>query len=375
MTHRILIIRLSALGDILHGLPVLAALREAFPDAHLGWLVEDRGAPLLRHQPLLDRLHVLPRDLMKKDLKRNPLAALRGPLAEFAGRLRREKYTISIDLQGLTKSACWGRIAGARMRIGFRGEDARELSRWFYNEAVEPSPDCVHVVHRNLALLKPLDVVSPSVRFPFQLDEAALGAGRRMWGLPGRGDTDGRPRVVLNVGAGWPTKAWPAKYFGELGARLARDFGARVAIAWGPGEEEAARTALLTARSGAGSRSGKQDPSSGVIGAEAGIYRLPSTSFLELGGVIAAAGLYVGGDTGPTHMAAALGIPVVSPFGGSDARRNRPLGAPGQTIQLDDPPCVPCWKTRCEWREPLACLTHIKVDRVASACEPFLRRG
>jgi ADP-heptose:LPS heptosyltransferase len=83
MTHRILILRLSALGDILHGLPVASALRRAFPDAYLGWLVEDRGAELLRGNPLLDRLHELPRRLMKEDLKRRPVGTLSGPLREF----------------------------------------------------------------------------------------------------------------------------------------------------------------------------------------------------------------------------------------------------------------------------------------------------
>lgn len=373
MTHRILIIRLSALGDIIHGLPVLTALREAFPDARLGWLVEDRGAPLLMNHPLIDRLHVLPRDLLKKDLRKRPLATLRGPLADFARQLRQQEYTISIDLQGLTKSAAWGRVAGAGMRIGYRGKDAREMSGLFYNVGVEPPADCVHVVHRNLALLKALGVTSPATRFILRLPEETLRDGRRLWGLSGTGGGSPHPRVLLNVGAGWPTKAWPPQYFGELGARLVRMYGARVAIAWGPGEEDAAEAAWLAGNSGAGARMAGSTPAADAVGAGPGVYRLPATSVLELGGAIAAARLYVGGDTGPTHMAAALGIPVISPFGASDAKRNRPLGSAGETFQLDDPPCIPCWKTRCEWHEPLACLKHISVNWIEKACEPFLR--
>jgi heptosyltransferase I len=368
MTHRILILRLSALGDILHGLPVASALRRAFPEAHLGWLVEDRGAELLRGNPLLDRLHVLPRRLMKGDLRRRPVGTLRGPLRALVGELRGERYDVSIDLQGLTKSAWWGRLAGARQRIGFRGEDARELSRLFYTDAVRPPAERYHVIERNLSLLGPLGVVDPAIEFNFRLDPGAERRGRALWG-----EADAAlPRVVVNVGAGWVTKQWPPAHFGRLAARLARECGACVAVAWGPGEEALAAAAMDAAREAglADGRSDRSDP--GGIEPRPGVYLMPMTTFLELGGVIAGARLYVGGDTGPTHMAGALGIPVVSMFGGSDARRNGPLGSPGEVIQLDEPECIPCWKTRCEWREPLACLTRLSVERVFDACRPLL---
>jgi len=369
MTQRILIIRLSALGDILHGLPVLAALRHAFPDARIGWLVEDRGAPLLAHNPILDRLHVLPRHSVKKDLRKQPLATLSGPLAGLARQLREERYTISIDLQGLTKSAIWGPLSGAGMRIGFRGADAREMSRWFYNEPVAPPERCVHIVEKHLALLKPLGVTDPSISFPFRLDEATLRRGRDLWNPEMKLEENKPPRVILNVGAGWPTKMWPAASFGELGARLVKRYGACIAVAWGPGEEAAAEAALA-----AGKKAGLKSDQLRRNGVQyrSGMFMAPATTFMESGGMIAAADLYVGGDTGPTHMAAALGIPVVSPFGASDAKRNRPLGTRGETLQLDDPPCIPCWKTECTWKEPLACLTHITVDRVYGACTELL---
>lgn len=369
MSQRILIIRLSALGDIIHGLPVVAALRHAFPDAHLGWLVEDRGAALLANNPTLDRLHILPRSAVKKDLKKRPLATLSGPLAALVRELRRERYTISIDLQGLTKSAIWGPLSGAGMRIGFRGADAREMSRWFYNEAVAPAEDRVHVVEKNLSLLTPLGITKPSIEFPFRLDETTLRRGRELWNPELNLEGKAPPRVILNVGAGWPTKMWPAPSFGELGARLVKRNGACVALAWGPGEEAAARAALS-----AGKKAGLNSDQLGHNGLRSrpGLFIAPPTTFMESGGMIAAANLYVGGDTGPTHMAAALGIPVVSPFGASDAKRNRPLGAEGETLQLAEPPCIPCWQTECTWKEPLACLTHISVDRVYGACAGLL---
>lgn len=370
MTHRILIIRLSALGDVIHGLPVVAALRHAFPDARIGWLVEDRGAALLANNPVIDRVHILPRQAVKKDLKKQPLKTLRGPLGELARELRAERYTISIDLQGLTKSATWGTVAGARMRIGFRGEDAREMSGWFYNETVKPPETCEHVIEKNLSLLTPLGVEKPAIEFPFRLDEHTLRRGLDLWNPQMQMEGGNPPRAVLNVGAGWPTKMWPAASFGELGARLVTEHGACVALAWGPGEEEAAEAALA-----AGKKAGLSSEQIGRNGVQKrpGLFMAPPTTFIELGGMIAAARLYVGGDTGPTHMAAALGVPVVSPFGASDARRNRPLGSSSRTIQLKNPPCIPCWKTECAWKEPLACLTHISVDRIYKLCAPSLK--
>ncbi len=369
MTQRILILRLSALGDIIHGLPVASALRHAFPDAHLGWLVEDRGAVLLSNNPIIDRVHVLPRQVLKKDFKKNPFKTLNGPLGALVRELRAEHYKVSIDLQGLTKSSAWGMLAGAGMRIGFRGADAREMSSWFYNEAITPPDDCVHVIRRNLSLLSPLGVKNPKIEFPFRLGESALLRGREIWN-PSNNLVDQEPlRIVLNIGAGWPTKMWPAAMFGELGAKLVRNHGACVAIAWGPGEEAIAERAL-----NAGKKAGLTTEQLGRNGIQMrpGLFMTPPTSMMELGGVIAASKLYVGGDTGPTHMAAALGVPVVSPFGASDALRNGPLGARVETVQLEKPACIPCWKTECSWNEPLACLKNISVQDLYDACETFI---
>jgi ADP-heptose:LPS heptosyltransferase len=251
--------------------------------------------------------------------------------------------------------ATGGRAAADRVQ-------ARELSGLFYTEAVRPPAERFHVVERNLALLRPLGVVDPAIEFNFRLEPEAERRGRALWG---EGEA-AMPRVVLNVGAGWATKLWPAERFGRLGARLASECGACVSVVWGPGEEGLAAEAMDAARE-AGGRIGADR-----IEGQPGVYLAPKTTFLELGGLIAGAGLYVGGDTGPTHMAGALGVPVVSMFGGSDARRNGPLGSPSEVIQLDEPECIPCWKTRCEWREPLACLKGIGVERVFDACRRFV---
>lgn len=359
--RKILLIRLTALGDILHVLPAISAIRAAMPNAFLGWLVEDSGAALVQGHPQLDAVHIVPR----KAWHQNPFKALTGPMRDLVSELRREQYDVAIDFQGLSKSALWTKLSGAKQRIGFGGEEAREVSRFFYNASVHPRADQMHIVQRNLSLLRPLGIENPAVTFPVHLKPEVERFADELWGDLG----DKYARVVMNPGAGWETKKWPAASYGRLAAELVRDAGARVVLAWGPGEERLVQTALEAGGEG-GRRISKRG--SGPIPTEPGIYPLPSTSFVELGAFIRRAHLFVGGDTGPTHFAAALGVPTLGLYGASDAKRNGPWGPQSRSIQLDEPPCIPCWKTYCAWDEPLACLTHIHVTRVRDLCFKML---
>lgn len=355
---RILIIRLSALGDILHALPVLAAIRRAKPQAHIGWIVQAGGAELVQGHPMLDRAHVIPRQAMKNMGATEKFGVLRKLRAE----VRAEDYEIAIDLQGLAKSAVWGWLSSAKERVGFRGEDARELSGLLYNRAISPPADARHVILKNLSLLQALGISNPAVEFPVHFADVTKQRAQEIWGE----SDSGVMRVIVNPGAGWVTKQWPAARYGELAARLAKERAARVAIAWGPGEETLVREAIAAADSG--SASGPPDFSSRMIPAAPGVYAMPATSFTELGATISLANLFVAGDTGPLHFAAALGVPSVGIFGASDPIRNGPWGEHTRVIQLTEPKCIPCWKTQCAWSEPLACLNGIAVDRILGEC-------
>lgn len=354
---RILIIRLSALGDILHALPVLAAIRRAKPNAHIGWIVQDGGAELVQGHPMLDRVHVIPRRAMKKMGAMERLGVLR----KLREEIRAEGYEIAIDLQGLAKSAIWGWMSGARERVGFRGEDAGELSGLLYKCAITPPTDARHVIMKNLSLLRPLGISEPEVEFPVHFTDATKQRAREIWG---EANSDAM-RVIINPGAGWVTKQWPAARYGELAARLAKERGARVAVAWGPGEEALVREAISAAH---GVTNAAVDFSTRAIPPAPGVYPMPATSFVELGATISLAQLFVAGDTGPLHFAAALGVPTVAIFGASDPIRNGPWGERTRVIQLTEPECIPCWKTKCTWSEPLACLKGIDVNRVMAAC-------
>jgi len=376
---RILIIRLSALGDILHSLPVLGALRGAMPGAFIGWVVEDGGAPLVMDHPMLDAVHVVPRRAMKKDR----WGTLRGPFTRLVREVRSRRYDTALDLQGLSKSAIWTVLSGARRRIGFGGPDAREISPAFYNHRVrcsdDPADPGFHVIRRNLSLLSPLGINRAEVSTPVHLPEAALRRANEIWG-DADGNTDGEggrrdagmrrepERIIINLGAGWVTKQWPAERFGLLGRRLAQERGARVAFAWGPGDRDLLQRALESA--------GASHELPQSVAMAPGVQALPPTTFMELGAVIGRARLYIGGDTGPTHFAAALGVPTLGIYGASDPRRNGPWGVRSRSIQIDPqsggPPCIPCWKTRCRWHEPLACLNGLAESRVWEICVTML---
>ncbi len=295
---RILIVRLTAIGDCLHGLPVLCALRDALPGAHLSWVVEGRTADLLRRHPDLDAVVQVPRKWLK-----SPLAIWRA-----RRQLRALRPDVAIDLQGLTKSAMAAWLSGAPTRIGFSGRDGRELSRWLNNSLVEPLT--THVVDRSLELLRALDVAADEIRFglPRLQDECpAITRYLRDRGLAGG-------YALVNVGAGWPSKRWPADRFAEVARYLGERYHLRTVIAWAGGEERLWADQI-------------------VVSAGAFAHIAPPTTLTELAALCQQAKFFIGCDTGPLHLAAAAGTPCISLFGPTNARRNGPYGDEHIVIQ------------------------------------------
>ncbi|MCE5229254.1 glycosyltransferase family 9 protein [bacterium] len=356
---RILILRLSALGDVVHALPVLAAIRRQWPGAHVGWLVEPLGRAILEGNPLIDRLHVVP----KKAMKQNFFKALGGPLKELRNELVAERYDISIDIQGLTKSAAWGWLAGAERRIGFAGAQSRELATVLNNERVAPPAEALHVIEKNLALLAPLGIEPRPIEFPLHLPAAAHARAKEIV------EGSDVPVVMLNPGAGWETKKWPAERFGALAKALVERHQLRAVFSWGPGEECLVKTAMFAAGDG------DIDPLMKSLPKGPGIYALPKTSIPELAAVISRAKLFVGGDTGPTHIAAALGVPTVTMMGPLDARRNGPYGAHCVTIQHAIPKKAPFWRNHKYWCDPETDLGKVTVEEVLRAAEGMMKKG
>lgn len=286
MTQRILIVRLSAVGDTILSLPVLCALRKEYPNSRIGWVVGSGAADIVRGHDALDDLFVL----TKNDLK-----SVKAYWA-FLKRIREWQPTTLIDVQGLTKSALIGWYSGATRRIGLvKSEfEGRELSTWLNNTLVTPTSE--HVVQRGLALLKPLGIENPEIEYRVPVSPAAnQRVNEQVRELAGPNVELG-PFAIINVGAGWVSKIWPAERYAAVAKHLKDRWNLRTMIAWGGSEERSLAEQVSILSGGAA-------------------IELPATSLLELAEWIRRSVLFVGSDTGPMHLSVAIDIPTVSLIG------------------------------------------------------------
>jgi heptosyltransferase-1 len=314
---RIAIVKLSSLGDVIHALPVARALRRAMPAAHLTWIVEAREYAILRDHPDLDA--VVPVDTRRwRRLVWRPAGAREvvGKVGRLRARIRRAAFDVAIDLQGLIKSGLLTAYTGAPTRIGFSAGRCRErLNALFTNRRVTPPPSARHVVEQYLALLAPLGVAPGPPEF---LVPVPAGADRRMEELLVKnGIKEGDPLVAINPGAGKPEKRWPVDRFRLLAERLSTEAGARLLVLWGPDEAHMAREIAL-----------------GLPGSSALL--APPTDLGELTALLGRCRLMIANDTGPLHLAAALGTPCLGLFGPTRAARNGPYGSGSQGLQSPD---------------------------------------
>ncbi len=331
----ILIVRLSAIGDTIHGLPVLCALRDFLPRARLTWVVEERAAAVLRGHPALDRLITVPRGWL-----RSPRAVWR-----LRRELRRVQPEIAIDLQGLTKSAIVSRLSGAGVRIGFARPEGRELSRVLNNRLVTTMG--THVVDRYLELLEPLGIMRPPVRFDLPRhaeDEATIGRFIRERGL-------GSGFAMINPGAGWPSKRWPVDRFAAVARYLGANRQLPTVVAWAGAAEWSMADQIITTSAGAA-------------------HMAPDTTLGELAELSRRAKLFVSADTGPLHLAAAVGTSCVGLFGPMPADRNGPYGADHIALQNV---CLE-GSSRSRRRASNESMRAISVAEVCSACDRILDR-
>lgn len=311
---RIALVKLSSLGDVVHALPVAATLRAARPGARLAWIVERREAAVLRGHPDLDEVIVA--DTRGWRRARGP-AALRAALADAVAlrrRLRQARFDVAIDLQGLIKSGAVARASGAPLRIGFAAGWGREpLSALFTNRRVLPPSSARHVIEQYLALLAPLGIETRTLEFRLPSTPGA-DALVEEW-LAAAGLKPQRRLVVLNPGAGREAKRWPVAHFTALARRLAHEADAHVVVTWGPGEEPAARA---------------------IVQGAAPALLAPPTDLDALLALLRRASVVVAADTGPLHMAAALGTPCVGLYGPTSAVRNGPYGAGHRALSSPD---------------------------------------
>ncbi len=350
---RLLIVRLSAMGDIIHTLPAAAALRQAFPHATLGWLVEERWAELLctlryprsgrrsPQRPLVDRVHsVNTAEWRRAPFSFNTWLQMGAGLSELRG----TQYDAAIDFQGAVRSALLARWSGAPIVVG-SVQPRENAASMFYTRQVLLKTNGTHVVEQALALagaiiptqIIPAPMAEARVEFPVDPD-----AESKIAGLV----ADVSDFAILNPGAGWGAKRWPVERYGQVARELARD-GLCSLVNSGPGEEELAAA---------------------VEAAGEGAARKISCSVSELIALTRRARLLIGGDTGPMHLAAALKIPVVAIFGPTNPARNGPFGT--RSIVLRSASSMTDHTRR---REPEPGLLEITVGEVVAATRRLLQ--
>ncbi len=337
---RILLVKLGSIGDIVHTLPALAALRQAMPQAEISWVVERSSSEILKDNPLLDHLievdtKALRRGLMSGETLRAPRQQLR--------RLRASAFDVALDFQGLIKSASIARLSGARRVFGYSRESLREPA----GSILLSKKICVHkrthVISKALQLLNgALGIAVPTqpqdFAFPIRLDRSDEEAAERAFAHTGGN------YAILNPAGGWPTKLWSAERFGKLADGLWSNYGLHSLITYGPGEAALAEVAMQA------SLSGKSRP---VNLSLKGFYSLAK-----------GAKVYVGGDTGPTHLAVAAKTPIVGLFGPTEWWRNGSPYSEDICVERTDIDCrVDCHRRSCsKW----ICM-DIDVERVLEA--------
>lgn len=342
MPPRILLIKLSALGDVIQTLPTLEALRAAFPQGEITWLVEEAAAPVLAGHPALNTVLVSRRRAWLA--ARPTMSSLKTAWQELWGlvtALRRRPYDIVVDLQGLLKSAMWTFLAVSPRKIGFAG--TREYSYLALNERLPPFDPDEHAVCRYLRVARYLGAPEGPARFRLALPPDAGLDLAPLW------TAQTGPLVVMHPGTRWPTKHWPPERFAALAEALRRERQARVVFTGSPADRP-----LITLI-----RSLMAEPALDLCGC---------TDLSALTRLFFHADLAVTTDTGPMHLAAAVGTPVVAVFGPTAPWRTGPLGPQHRVVRLPLP-CSPCFQRRCP--EP-RCLTSLPMAEVLAAVGEIL---
>ncbi len=348
--RRLLIVRLGSMGDIFHTLPAAAALRHAFPEATVGWIVEERWAELLctlpeprcgprsRRRPLVDCVHPV-----NTKAWRTSLLSLQTweRIAAAGSELRAQRYEVAVDFQGAVKSAACARWSGAPVIYGFAQPRENAASMFYTSQVIAYGR---HIVEQNLSLAEavahqPLEL--RTIECPW--DDAAEQYCEN-W-LKRQAIS---AFILLNPGAGWGAKQWPAERYGHAAKQL-REEGLPSLINFGPGEELLARA---------------------VEGASGGAAQVLSCTLSQLIAFTRRAKLFIGGDTGPMHMAAALGIPVVGIFGPTNPARNGPFGTRSIVLRSPSSPT-----THSRHAAPDPGLMEISADQVAAAARQLLRES
>jgi lipopolysaccharide heptosyltransferase I len=341
---KFLIVKLSSLGDVVHNLPVLRTLRKNFPKSFIAWVVEEKCQDVLYNNPDLDELIVLRTKHWRRHWNRRSFSELFSAI----GRIRRRRFDVVFDFQGLAKSGLIARLSGAPERVGFHRRDCREcLNAWFTNRKAPPVGKGVHVIDKNLSLLQTVGVSAVVKEFPLAVPAVANEYVASY--LKNNPDLMSNPVAVINPGVGFKTKQWDLGRFAQLADRIAGDLGYHILLTWGPGEEGKIKTIAAQMRQRH--------------------WIAPPTNIHQSIALFRHISLFVSCDTGPLHLCSVMGIPTVSIFGPTDPARNGPYG--GSIAVLRSPRAVTSYKRA---REIDLSMREVAPDSVFEALKAHLIR-
>lgn len=343
---KFLIVKMSAMGDVIHALPALRSLRKRFPDAFIAWVVEDRFKDLLYNNPDLDE--VIPARL--KYWRRHVSVESLSEFWRFVKIIRGHKFDALLDFQGLIKSGLIALLSGIPDKIGFHHNDCREkLNSLFTNRKAPFIGRKTHVVDKNLALARMTGVDSFTMEFPLNIPEEAEESVRSY--LKANPELTANPIVGVHFGVGFKTKKWALERFAQLSDRIAGELGCSVLLTWGPGEEEQAKSL---------SDQIKQRH-----------WVAPANSLPQAMALFKRLSLLVSCDTGPVHICAAYQVPTVSIHGPTDPEYSRPRDSIHEVV-YKVLPCSFCHKRTCPTQNE--CMTSILVDDVFQTVKKSLAK-
>ena len=336
---RILVVKLSSIGDVVQSLPVAAALKRRFPEAHIAWAVGPAAAEAVAGNPHLSE--VLAVGGSGEDGPGvESVPPITAPM-RLRRALRERRFDLALDLQGLFKSGLIAYLSGARERVGFRS--LQEGAFLFYNRWPVRDRPGVHAVEVYLDFAEALGARREPVEFTIAVSEGDCRAVDAL--VEGGGDL-----AALIPGARWDSKRWPIERFAATADAVAEEFGLRATVVGGPGDAELGRAIVAAARSRVLDLTGK-------------------TSLKQAAEVFRRCRVTVGNDTGPLYLCAAMGTPTVALFGPTDPRRLGPYGE-GHAKVVTEVECAPCRNRRCV---PLRCMESIAVERVVEAVGGLLK--
>lgn len=350
--QKILVLRLSAVGDILRTLPAVKAIKRNFPHSSIAWITEEPAEALLKSQPEIDRVILFPRRRWARGM-RSP-KNLWGTFVEmvrFVKGLRREGYEVCLDFHGSLKSGLLAFLSRSPYRVGYDRRSVREGNFLFSNVKVALPQQKMNRYERNLRLLQGIgmgiDTLEPSLHIPLEDFQYVEGFFREKL------DGSKRPWIAVHPGTSSKTayKRWMADRYAQLADRFAAELGATVIFTWGPGEKEWAE----------GIQRQMQRPS---------VLAVETSRLTQLAEIFRRCDLYVGGDTGPTHIASFVKTPIVVIYGPTDPVINEPYGPHRKVRRAVG--CNPCRKRSCK---ELRCLKAVRVEDVFRAAREMLYVG